>query len=373
VTARVRVDEARRGRRQQRAAVADAGAAAATAETRAEVERAVVTAIADADGYRSAWFGRHDSFEEVVEPTVAAGLPVGHLGERLVERGTAEAVEEGRVVVTTDGDRATLTVPVGSEPLGVLYANADRPGGVDAAERDLLADLGATAADAIRRVEDDDGVDATGFTVLSGVLAHELSNQLDIAWTHLGLGRDAEDADPHFEHVEAALGRLESLADETRALARGDVDPERLALADVAEAAWESVDATDATLSARDGTIQADPDLLGLLLENLFRNAVEHGSAGYSAEGAAEAGERADDRPAVRVRVEPLEGGEGFVVADDGVGIPEEERDRVLEWGYSGADGDGVGLGIARVVADRHGWSVGVAESEEGGAAFRFS
>jgi signal transduction histidine kinase len=71
------------------------------------------------------------------------------------------------------------------------------------------------------------------------------------------------------------------------------------------------------------------------------------------------------------VTVGPLEGG-GLYVADDGPGIPPEEREAVLEWGYSTRSSSGAGLAIVDLVAARHGWSVEVGESEDGGARFDF-
>jgi hypothetical protein len=53
--------------------------------------------------------------------------------------------------------------------------------------------------------------------------------------------------------------------------------------------------------------------------------------------------------------------GDGFYVADDGPGIPEDERERVFEAGYSTTEsGSGFGLAIVERVADAHGWSVHV-------------
>ena len=92
------------------------------------------------------------------------------------------------------------------------------------------------------------------------------------------------------------------------------------------------------------------------LLENLLRNAVEHGG---------------DD---VRVTVGPLAEGDGFYVADDGLGIPEEKREGVFESGYStGSGGAGLGLSIVDGIADAHGWTIEVGESESGGARFEMS
>jgi len=62
-------------------------------------------------------------------------------------------------------------------------------------------------------------------------------------------------------------------------------------------------------------TIRADASRVQQLLENLIRNAVEYGSSG------------------VAVTVGDLE--DGFHVSDDGPGIPEDERERVFETGYS--------------------------------------
>jgi signal transduction histidine kinase len=55
-------------------------------------------------------------------------------------------------------------------------------------------------------------------------------------------------------------------------------------------------------------------------------------------------------------------------VADDGPGVPADERERVFETGYSlTEDGTGVGLSVVREVARAHGWSVTLVESAAGG------
>jgi signal transduction histidine kinase len=100
----------------------------------------------------------------------------------------------------------------------------------------------------------------------------------------------------------------------------------------------------------------ADADRLQQLLENLFRNAVEHG------------GEE------VTVQVGALDDASGFYVADNGVGIPEESQGKVFDSGYSSAtDGTGFGLAIVKEIVDAHGWMIRVTENSEGGARFEIT
>lgn len=89
------------------------------------------------------------------------------------------------------------------------------------------------------------------------------------------------------------------------------------------------------------------------ILDNLLRNAVEHGGEG------------------VTVTVGDLE--DGFYVADSGAGIPEDERERVFEHGYSRSGGTGLGLDHVQESVAAHGWEISVTESETGGARFEIT
>jgi signal transduction histidine kinase len=63
----------------------------------------------------------------------------------------------------------------------------------------------------------------------------------------------------------------------------------------------------------------------------------------------------------------------GFSVADDGPGVPEADRESVFESGYTTSEtGTGSGLSIVDEVADSHGWTVTLTDSEDGGARFEF-
>jgi len=112
-------------------------------------------------------------------------------------------------------------------------------------------------------------------------------------------------------------------------------------------ATWESL-VTDNELQ-----FEADTDRLEQLLENLFRNAVDH------------------NRPDVTVRIGALEDETGFYVEDNGTGIPENEREQVFELGHStDSNGTGFGLAIVAEIAAAHDWSITATESGNGGARF---
>ena len=217
----------------------------------------------------------------------------------------------------------------------------------------------------------------------ASVVSHDLRNPLSVARGHLELARSADgDAAEHFESIEAAHERMDELINRLLAFARqGEpaTSTESLSLESAARDAWETVqtDALSLVVDA-DRDVRADRDRLRQLLENLFRNSVEHGIISPDSQtrrdtaerGSASPRSQAHEHAASRVTVGPLDG--GFYVEDDGPGIPESEREAVLRSGYSGSDGTGFGLSIVEAVAEAHGWELAVTESEAGGARFEF-
>jgi signal transduction histidine kinase len=194
----------------------------------------------------------------------------------------------------------------------------------------------------------------------AGVISHDLRNPLAIAQATLEMALEDDDMD-ELERTRDALDRMEALVDGLLTLARegrGVGDTSSVDIVTVAERAWATVDTGDARLETEPvPELQADPDRLQQLLENLFRNSVEHG---------------ADTTATLTVTVGPLADGAGFYVADDGSGIPEAERESVFEHGTSTAGSTGLGLTIVRTIAEAHGWTVAATESDAGGARFEF-
>ncbi|WP_276220783.1 sensor histidine kinase [Haloarcula halophila] len=192
----------------------------------------------------------------------------------------------------------------------------------------------------------------------------------------------------HLNDAIDSADRMEQLIDELLTLARegemvGETNPVDVGL--IAEQAWENVDAPVASPSVVDSpAIEADAARLRELMENLFRNAVEHGSTGNrTASGDAVDHDPTNNRTKsgdpvehsadhVTVTVGPR-GADGFYVADDGSGVPESERERVFERGHTTSpDGTGFGLAIVEDIAQAHGWTIELTESQAGGARFEF-
>jgi len=269
----------------------------------------------------------------------------------------------------------------------------------------------------------------------ASVISHDLRSPLNVATTRVELAREECDS-PHLSHASAAHDRMRELIDDLLNLARqgepiGEVEP--VDLNELVHSCWSTVETEGATLESElETTVRADPGRLRQLLENLVRNAVEHGSTSlpsHTQEDAVEHGSTSPDSQArqdavehsstsppshaqedtvehgstspqqaedagraissepsvadapedavehggsVTVTVGELEG--GFWLEDDGPGIPEDERAEIFDPGRS-LDGSGTGFGLAivREIADAHGWELEVTDGDAGGARFEFT
>lgn len=194
----------------------------------------------------------------------------------------------------------------------------------------------------------------------SRTVAHDLRNPLSIALGHVELAQSSAGSleDPLSKAI-GALERMDILIDEVLTLSKqGETvhEPESVQLRPVVEKAWDHVETPTGTLSVEPTlstwSLKADETRLCELLENFFRNAVDHAG------------------PDVHLTVGRLQQHEGFFVEDDGTGIPPEHSNRIFETGYTGTDGTGFGLAIVKQIVDGHGWEITVTDSATGGARF---
>ena len=188
----------------------------------------------------------------------------------------------------------------------------------------------------------------------ASMLAHELRNPTMIGQIYSQQLPDETESEA-VEHVTEAFDRIEDMIDVMLVLTRGrDAVGERtpVELSEAAGQAWAKVDAPDANLTIEtDDVIEADETYLEHLFRNLLENAVEHGGAD------------------VTVTVGELS--DGFYVADDGPGIPPEDREMVFDEGYTTtaeSGGSGIGLAFVKKLAEVYGWDYTAIESDAGGA-----
>jgi len=207
-------------------------------------------------------------------------------------------------------------------------------------------------------------------------VAHDLRNPLSIALGNLELVQEeSKIRQEAVERAMRALERMEALIDEVLTLSKqGQTihEPESTRPVRIIRRAWESVETQSATLVIENElegwSLRADESRLCELLENLFRNAVEHGTTSTSSQNEADPGSD------LTVRVGRLESSQGFFIADDGPGIPPSDRNQVCEGGFTTADnGTGFGLAIVAQIVEAHGWQLNITESRTSGAKFEIT
>ncbi|MDB9254067.1 MULTISPECIES: PAS domain S-box protein [Halorubrum] len=191
----------------------------------------------------------------------------------------------------------------------------------------------------------------------ASVISHDLRSPLNVAQGRAALLAEQGESE-HLDPLLQALDRMEAIVEDTLTLARqGDTisETESVSLTNLVGKCWATVDTGEAAIEIVDEmTLQADPDRLRHVFENLFRNAVEHGGSD------------------VTVRV-GCHNELGIYVEDNGPGIPVEKRDEVFEPGHSSAQGGtGFGLTIVKRIVEAHGWELSVADGTDGGARFEF-
>ncbi|MGI9606292.1 MAG: sensor histidine kinase [Acidimicrobiales bacterium] len=138
---------------------------------------------------------------------------------------------------------------------------------------------------------------------------------------------------------------------------------------DLAELAAEVVSAASMDIAEIGGTVdigdlpvvQGDRTQLSQLIQNLLQNALKY---------------RHDDRvPRIVMTSEPIDGGIVVSVADNGIGVDEEQHERIFELfrrGHPGYAGVGLGLAICQRIVERHNGSIWVTSTPGEGATFSF-
>ena len=286
-----------------------------------------------------------------------------HVGDTFEAACPTLAAEVDLAEAGDGATRITLSADGSDRHYSVTLSRVTRRDGDDEWLSVLLRDVSALEQSRWQLERQNERLDQVASTV-----SHDLRNPINVAdgYTEIleGMidedGLDAEDADTAAQHlgqIRTSHNRMEAIITDILTIAREGKTVEAtdtVSLATAARDALANVETKDATLTVvGDRRLQADRSKFLSILENLLRNALDHGP---------------DD---VTLEVGATDG--GFYVADDGPGIPEEHAEDVFEYGYTTTDeGTGLGLSIVKTMAESHGWTVEYDTDYESGARFRF-
>ncbi len=207
----------------------------------------------------------------------------------------------------------------------------------------------------------------------AGDAAHELRSPLASMKANLEVDLahpETADWNRSAAHLRNEVDRMQRMVEDLMLLARSDdgarPDPSAQRLVDLDDLVLTEA----ATLARPDGvaigtsyvsaaSVRGNPDHLRRVITNLLANAVRHASS------------------MVVVTVAEQRGRAIVVVDDDGAGVAPEDRERVFERFVRldeartrDAGGSGLGLALAREVAQTHGGTLTVDANERGGARF---
>jgi signal transduction histidine kinase len=222
--------------------------------------------------------------------------------------------------------------------------------------RDEVARLARTTNDTLTALE-------TSVAQQRGFVAdasHELRSPIASLRTQLEVAA----AHPELLELDELIAdtiRLQHLAADLLLLARLDAgdhpDPERIHVSDLVR---DAIDGRTARLEITDEpVVLGNKTRLARVLSNLLDNAERHTSK------------------EIRVVVNAVDGQAVIRVQDDGSGVPQADRERIFERFVRLDDarsrdegGAGLGLAIARDLAQSHGGTLTVSDSPAGGASF---
>jgi PAS domain S-box-containing protein len=204
--------------------------------------------------------------------------------------------------------------------------------------------------------------------VLNQVVRHDVRNALHLVLAHGDMLDDyvGEDAEEHIRQIleagREAVDITRTAGDVTKVLLRSDADRKHVALRPVLEDQIEDVRARHERAIVSVETTIPNVDVLGDdMLESVFRNVLTNAIVHNDTELPKVALSATTDNGVVRVRV-----------ADNGPGVPDEQKQTIFEEGEKSLDSEGTGLGLYLVetLVDRYGGAVWVEDNEPAGSVF---
>ena len=175
---------------------------------------------------------------------------------------------------------------------------------------------------------------------LHRLLRHDLKNALSAALMSLELLKEGQMS---LEKVENSIRKALEIVEHSKI--------EELKPVDLAELAERASDNIDAEIVIKGNCVILADDSLFSVFNNIFENAVKHGKASR-----------------IEVTIEKKGRDCEIRIADNGIGVPEELKEKIFE-GYS-ATGSGIGLKAVREIVRNFNGNIWIEDRPGGGAVF---
>jgi PAS domain S-box-containing protein len=258
---------------------------------------------------------------------------------------------------------AEIIAPLGTH--GVVMTGALEANAFDESDLELVSLLAENTTAALDRMDREQLLDERRASLeeqrerlgaVADILSEDLQEHLETAAEDLAAVSEVDERAP-----AQTLTRAEALVDDILEFAKDSATLGSRESVDFESTLAEALDGSltdDMTVHLEfEGSLRADRDRFVHMLETFFNDIHSR---------AEEAG------ATVRIGPERTTDGrpDGFYILDDAAEIPETEFDRVFEpQGSSDAD-VGLGLPVARQIAQAHGWAVDVTTGDAGGTRF---
>jgi signal transduction histidine kinase len=199
---------------------------------------------------------------------------------------------------------------------------------------------------------------------LNSLLRHEVLNTANVVVGYAELLKENHDGDEttleYLDRVARQSSKMTDVIQDVRLLIEatsGEADLERVDVVSVLEdevtALSDRHDDVSVTTSWPDSAVVAADDLLARVFSNVLENAVLHNDA---------------ETPHVEVAVRTDPECVTVTIADDGPGVPDEERDSLFE--QQGRGDHGLGLYLVNTLLGRYGGSIELEETGPEGSVF---
>ena len=259
-----------------------------------------------------------------------------------------------------------ITVPL--DEYGLLTVGTDERAEPTEREAQLADILGKNVLSTLERIERERELkrQRDNLDLLNQIVRHDLTNHLQTISGRAELLRDqcSDDALDHVDGIQessqAAAELLETAGNLATVMRQTDWETEPVALGPVLSSVTADIAATysDAQVIVPDEfqsvRVRAD-ELLSSVLRNVLTNAIQH-----------------NDSATPSVVVDVTDDGDvvHVTVADNGPGIPDEQKRTVFERGEKRPDSDGTGVGLylVRTLVDAYSGDVWVEDNDPTGA-----